>query len=89
MATVELFDTIKVELFANDHNPPYVHLKYAGFKCLLTIQTAQVYAGKMPSKPLRRAQDYVVAHRDGLTALSNLTPSLPTNRGNLYWMWYC
>lgn len=71
MATVELFDGIKIELFANDHNPPHVHVKYAEFKCLLNIQTTQVYTGKMPGKPLRRAQDYVVAHRDGLMTLWN------------------
>ncbi len=72
MPTIILFDGIKVELFANDHNPPHVHVKYAEHKCLLTIESATVYAGSMPLKPLKKAVTYVKSHREGLMNLWNL-----------------
>lgn len=69
MPTVILFDGIKIEMFANDHNPPHVHVKYAEHKCLLTLNTIMIYAGSMPVKPLKRAQTYVTNHRDSLINL--------------------
>lgn len=72
MPTVVLFYEIKIELFANDHNPLHVHVKYAEYKCLLTIESATVYAGSMPVKPLRKAVAYKESHREGLMDLWNL-----------------
>lgn len=75
MPTVTLFDGIKLEMFANDHNPPHVHVKYAEHKCLLTIQSATVCAGSMPIKQLRKASIYVENHRESLMNLWHLLQS--------------
>lgn len=75
MPTVTLFDGIKLEMFANDHNPPHVHIKYAEYKCLLTIQSGTVYAGSMPVKQLRKASIYVENNRERLMDLWHLLQS--------------
>ena len=64
MPTVILFDGIKIEMFANDHNPPHVHIKYAEHKCLLTIEPTMIYAGSVPVRQLKKSMVYVETHRD-------------------------
>lgn len=71
MPTIILFDGIKLEMFSNDHNPSHVHVKYAEHKCLLTIQTSEIYSGSMPIKPLKKAIAYVESHQADLMVLWN------------------
>lgn len=71
MPTIEIFDGIKVEIYGNDHNPPHVHIKYAEHKCILEIQTGNIYAGNLPVKQMKKAINYVVNHQDLLLTLWN------------------
>ena len=55
MPTVEIFDGIKIEMYVNDRNPPHVHIKYAEHKCILEIQTGNIYAGNLPLRQMKKS----------------------------------
>ncbi|WP_128546542.1 DUF4160 domain-containing protein [Larkinella soli] len=70
MATIELLDGgIKIEMFSNDHNPPHIHVKYAEHKCLIVIQTGEVYSGYLPPRKLKVAMRYLEGNRQSLLTL--------------------
>ena len=66
MPVVVLFDGIKLEMYFNDHAPPHIHVKYAEYEVVLTIQEAGVLAGFLPVKQLKQAQQYIIANQEKL-----------------------
>ncbi|WP_460909411.1 DUF4160 domain-containing protein [Spirosoma areae] len=45
MPTVVFVDGVKIEMYYDDHAPPHIHAKYAGYEALLVITDGSVYRG--------------------------------------------
>jgi hypothetical protein len=68
MPTVYDFKTFKLTMYAEDHNPPHVHLVSKEHEAMLAIRDGSILAGKAPSKFVKAAQAYIATHRANLLA---------------------
>jgi hypothetical protein len=46
--TIAYFLGIAVAMYYRDHNPPHIHVNYAGYDALIAIENARVLRGKLP-----------------------------------------
>jgi hypothetical protein len=53
-------------VYAGDHDPPHVHVRYAGTKCRIVLDTLQVKNGTMKVPDRAYALRVVAAHREQL-----------------------
>jgi len=63
MPTVKNFGAYRIMLFAEDHNPPHVHVIGSDFQAKVRITDATVFAGAIPSRHRRQALDWIAAKR--------------------------
>ena len=56
----------KLLMFFQDENPPHVHIKGADFAAKIRISDGTILVGKVPGRDLRRARQWVNAHRAAL-----------------------
>lgn len=68
MPTIAQFLGIAVAMYYRDHNPPHVHVIYAGFEALLAIEDARVLRGKLPPTAMMIVRRWIVLRRDALLA---------------------
>jgi hypothetical protein len=52
MPKIAYFLGISVSVHNRDHNPPDIHVSYAGYEALITIDDARVLRGKLPATAL-------------------------------------
>jgi hypothetical protein len=71
MPTVKNFGSYRIMLFAEDHNPPHVHVIGRDFQAKVRIREATVMAGTIPSRHRRQALAWIGENRDRLTAMWN------------------
>jgi hypothetical protein len=71
MPTVKNFGSYRVMLFAEDHNPPHVHVIGRDFQAKVRIRDAAIFAGTIPSRNRREALAWIVANRGRLMAKWN------------------
>jgi Domain of unknown function (DUF4160) len=71
MPTVKNFGSYRVMLFAEDHNPPHVHVIGRDFQAKVRIRDAAVFVGTIPSRHRREALAWIVANRERLMAKWN------------------
>ena len=50
-------------VYADDHNPPHVHVYYGEEAVLLAISSGKVIRGEMGKKQIKQAQAWLSAHR--------------------------
>lgn len=62
MPTFFIIDGIKINLYFDDHLPPHFHAIYGEFEVLLTIPTLTTYAGKIPSRQLKKVKQWAAIH---------------------------
>jgi len=43
MPEISLFYRIRITMYYSEHNPPYFHAEYAGYKALIDILDGKVY----------------------------------------------
>jgi hypothetical protein len=55
-------------MFHNDHSPPHFHVKYAEHKAQMTIETMEIYEGKLPRRVLALVLEWAALHRAELWA---------------------
>jgi hypothetical protein len=55
-------------LFAEDHNPPHVHVIGRYFQAKVRIHDAAVFVGTIPSRHRREALAWIADNRDELMA---------------------
>jgi hypothetical protein len=58
----------RIMLFAEDHNPPHVHVIGPDFQAKVRIADAAVFAGTIPPRHRREALAWIAANRDRLMA---------------------
>lgn len=57
MPRVSTFYGIDIEMYFEDHQPPYFHARYSSDEALIVIETCDVYAGKLPRRAMRLVQN--------------------------------
>lgn len=71
MPVISMFFGIIIHLYAFDmdrHKKPHIHARYAEFKAVFDIATAEVLEGEMPLRQLRLVQAWMEIHREELMA---------------------
>lgn len=66
MPTVKDFGGYKITIYAEDHNPPHVHVIGPDFQAKVAIADASVFAGTIPARCRREALDWIRESRDRL-----------------------
>ena len=66
MPEISRFYGIVLTMYADDHNPPHIHARYAEYKCKVNINTGEVIAGKFPGKQLKLVQAWLIIHHKEL-----------------------
>lgn len=54
MPTLCTIESIKIDVYAQDHPPPHFHVRFAEYEVLIEIKTLQVYKGTIPASLLRK-----------------------------------
>lgn len=65
MPEISRFLGIIVTMFADDHNPPHLHVEYGEYKALVSLDKF-VVRGEMPRKVLRYVFEWMDRHGDEL-----------------------
>ena len=71
MPTIRDFGGYKITMYAEDHNPPHVHVIGPDFQAVVRIADAKVFAGFIPPRHLREASTWIAANRVGSMAKWN------------------
>ena len=66
MVRLATFDGIKIYIYPGEHPPPHVHVIYAEFVALITIEPAKIDKGYLPVSVERRVLEWVADHREKL-----------------------
>ncbi len=53
MPTLQVIDSIKIDIYSREHLPPHLHALYAEYEALIEIVTGVVYAGYLPRPKLK------------------------------------
>lgn len=68
MPCIKIIDSIKIYIYARDHNPPHFHAMYAEFEELIEIKTLQNYSGQIPKKQRKKVIEWAKKHNAYLLA---------------------
>ena len=49
MPCIKIIGSIRLYVYARDHNPPHFHAMYAEYEELIVIKTLETYAGALPA----------------------------------------
>jgi len=71
MPTVKNFGSYRIMLFAEDHNPPHVHVIGPDFQAKVRIRDAAVFVGTIPPRHRREALAWIAANCELLMAKWN------------------
>lgn len=66
MPEISRFFGIIITFYADDHNPPHFHARYAEFFARIIISSADLLDGNLPNKQLRLVQAWAEIHREEL-----------------------
>ena len=58
MPCIKRIDSIKIFIYARDHNPPHFHAIYAEYEELIVIKTLNTYSGKIPKTQRKKVIDW-------------------------------
>jgi len=68
MPTISWFFGISIRMFFNDHAPPHFHAFYGRHEAQVSIETAQIMGGGLPSTQRRLVQEWTLRYRERLMA---------------------
>ncbi len=66
MPEISRFYGMVVAMFFNDHDPPHFHVRYAGFKAILALDTLDVLRGDLPPRALSLVREWARLHAEEL-----------------------
>lgn len=67
MPEISRFFGMVVQMYYANHDPPHFHVRYAGHKALISIETLGVLRGNLPPRALGLVTEWAALHRDELT----------------------
>lgn len=59
------FYGIMISMFAKDHNPPHIHIKYGDYYITISIEK-EIIKGEIPNPVLQKALKWLSIHREEL-----------------------
>ncbi len=71
MPVISMFYGIIVMMYYFDtdkHHLPHIHIKYADFTCVISINNGEVLQGELPGNKLKLVSAWVELHKDELIA---------------------
>lgn len=66
MPELSRFFGIIVMMFYNDHPPPHFHVRYAGQKAIIAIDSLAILAGGLSPRALGLVMEWAAAHQQEL-----------------------
>jgi len=69
--TIRNFGAYKITIYAEDHDPPHVHVIGPDFQAKVRIANAALFAGTIPPRHRREVLSWIAANHDGLMAKWN------------------
>lgn len=63
MPTIGITNGIKIQVFADDHNPPHFHAVIAEYEVLVRIDNLEILRGVMRRGDLNKVRTWADAHR--------------------------
>lgn len=76
MPVISYFFGIYVRMYHDDHGPPHIHVAYQGFEALVSIDSGEILAGRLPRKAERLIKDWCAEHHGELTENWTLAQAL-------------
>ena len=65
MPEISRFYGVIILMFIDDHNPPHIHVRYAGYRTSITIEDHTV-KGPLPERLLKIVFEWMDKHHDEL-----------------------
>lgn len=79
MPTLDVVNSIKIDVYSRDHLPPHFHALYAEHEILIVIKTLKTYAGSLPVRQHKIVLDWANREEIKTSLLENfkrLNPNL-------------
>jgi hypothetical protein len=81
MPEISRFYGIIVQMYFGDHPPPHFHVRYAGRKAKIAVDTLAVIEGALPPRALGLVIEWAALHQGELrAAFDNVTNMQPPGR---------
>lgn len=68
LPTVVRLGSLKIMVFAGDHNPPHFHIVSAEYAAVVSLESLEVIAGYVPKQSYEMAKRWATNHMDVLHA---------------------
>jgi Domain of unknown function (DUF4160) len=66
MPTLSIFFGIVIRMYYDDHPPPHFHAIYGEHEAKITIETLELFEGKLPRRALGLVLDWAELHQQEL-----------------------
>lgn len=77
MPQIDSIEGLKISIYNGEHRPPHIHASYNEFEIVIVIESAQIYAGNLPSRQLKNVMDWLDSNADyALVVLYELNQQL-------------
>jgi hypothetical protein len=63
MPRLATFNGIAICIYADDHNPPHIHIYHGDYSALVLIHSGAILEGYVPSKQHKQVQDWLDENR--------------------------
>ncbi|MFM8770652.1 MAG: DUF4160 domain-containing protein [Candidatus Kapaibacterium sp.] len=63
MSAIARFDGITIAIFCNDHDPPYIHVRYADYGMSVDIMTRESLGGWLPPRIFREVKRWLAINK--------------------------
>jgi hypothetical protein len=64
MPTIVKIGNLKIQIFADDHNPPHFHVVTPDFEALVLISNFEILAGRIDHRSLEAALEWAKAQEN-------------------------
>lgn len=68
MPELSRFYGIVIKMYFADHAPPHFHAAYADAEALISIETLEIFEGRLPVRALSLVTEWAGMHQDELRA---------------------
>jgi len=77
MPTINIIDSIKIDVYSREHPPPHFHAIYAEYEVLITINELEIYTGLLPKSQMNKVIKWAKDNKDVLLVnFKRLNPEL-------------
>ncbi|MEY4592092.1 MAG: hypothetical protein RIR18_987 [Pseudomonadota bacterium] len=66
MPEISRFLGIVIFMYASEHNPPHLHVRYNEFTAVLELRTLNLLEGKLPAKVRGLVEEWTELHQEEL-----------------------